>query len=206
MIHGPKEKKERALGERLQLKGLRCQSPKCAAVRKPYRPGAHGKTGRVKALSDFGKQIKEKTKFKLVYGVDEKNLKQLYNAASRTQGATGSRLMELLELRLDNVVFRMGFAVSRGAARQMVRHGHILVNGKRVSAPAYSMKVKDLVSIRKESLPKNIFKSLKEDLTKYQAPVWVQVDPEKLQGTVIAGPEHNAVPFEVNLLVESYSK
>ena len=206
MVHGPKEKKERSLGERLQLKGARCLSPKCAAVRKPYRPGAHGKGGRVKALSDFGKQIKEKQKFKLVYGLNENNLKRVFGEAAHKQGSTAARLMQLLELRLDNVVFRMGFASSRGMSRQLVRHGHMLVNKKKVTAPGYVVKVGDVIGIRPESVAKNTFRTLKEDLMKYQAPAWLQIDPGKLEGRVLSSPESNAVPFEVNLLVESYSK
>jgi small subunit ribosomal protein S4 len=203
---GPKEKKERSLGERLQLKGTRCQSPKCAAVRKPYRPGAHGKTGRVRALSDFGKQIKEKQKFKYTYGIDERNLRHIFEIANKKVGSTGSRILELLELRLDNVVFRMGFAPSRAMARQLVRHGHIVVNKKKVHAPGYVTRVGEEVSIRPESQRRNTFKDLKENLKKYEAPAWVVVDPEKISGKVLSMPETNAVPFEVNLVVESFSK
>ena len=110
---GPKEKRERALGERLQLKGTRCQSPKCALVRKPYRPGMHGQKRQRKGLSDFGRQIREKQKFKLSYGLDERSLRHLFEKASLQSGSTAVRLNELLESRLDNVVFRLGIALSR---------------------------------------------------------------------------------------------
>ncbi|MFH1246371.1 MAG: 30S ribosomal protein S4 [Candidatus Liptonbacteria bacterium] len=203
---GPKEKKERSLGERLQLKATRCQSPKCAAVRKPYRPGAHGRTGRVRALSDFGRQIKEKQKFKYTYGINERNLKHLFESASKKTGSTGSRLIELLELRLDNVIFRMGLAPSRAMARQAVLHGHIMVNKKKVRAPGYVTRTGDEVTIRPESAGKAAFKDLKESLKKYEAPAWIHVDPEKLVGKVIGNPETSVVPFEVNLVVESFSK
>ena len=125
---GPKEKKERALGVRLGLKGDRALSPKSAAVRKPYRPGVHGPNGRAKALSEFGLQLREKSKFKIAYGLNEANLKKIFNKAQATKGATGAKMLEIIELRIDNVVFQLGWTPSRGAARQLVVHGHIFVN------------------------------------------------------------------------------
>lgn len=206
MRKGPKEKRERSLGEHLQLKAHRCSSPKCVMVRKPYRPGAHGKNGRVRALSDFGKQIKEKQKFKVSYGVDERNLRQLFNVANKSVGATGTRLIELLESRLDNIIFRMGIAGSRAMSRQLVRHGHILVNNKKTMSPGYTTRVNDVISIRSESKTKSQFKDLKETLKNYEVPAWLHLDLDKLEGKILNKPETSAVPFEINLVVESFSK
>ena len=203
---GPKEKRERSLGEHLHLKGERCSSPKCAMVRKPYRPGMHGQKRRRGQLSDFGRQLQEKRKFKVVYGLDEKMLRNLFTRAQGAKIGTGVRLLELLERRLDNVVFRMGLAPSRGAARQLVTHGHIMVNKKRVRAPGYEVKIGDKVSIRPESLPRPRFMNMKEELSKHEAPSWVHIDPDSLTGEVLKDPVDVDTPFEVNILVESFSK
>jgi small subunit ribosomal protein S4 len=204
---GPKERKERSLGVRLGLKPFRSLGPKAATVRKPYGPGQHGNSRRrPKALSDFGRQIKEKSKCKLVYGLDERGLRQLFERALKQTGSTSTHLMELLESRLDNVVFRLGFAPSRSVARQVIGHGHVNVNGRRVHSPGFSVKKGDEVSIRPESAAKGQFKELKESLQKYEAPAWLKVDAEKLSGKVLGLPEESSLPFEVNVLVESFSK
>ncbi len=204
---GPKEKKERALGERLGLKGERCASPKCAAVRKPYRPGMHGTSrARRSALSEFGRQLKEKQKFKVSYGLDERNLRQVFLLAKRSKGSAADKLLEFLERRLDNVVFRLGIAPGRGAARQLVVHGHILVNGKRVRSPSFYLKSGDIVSIKVGSELKTAIAQRKEVLSKYQAPAWLELDKEKLEGRVLSLPKEVKPPFDINLLVESFSK
>lgn len=206
-VPGPKEKKERALGVQLGVKGERCASPKCAAVRKPYPPGMHGKgskRGRKKAPSDFGRQLKEKQKFKVSYGVSERGLRRLFGEATKSKGATATKLWELLERRLDNVVYRMGFAPSRGAASQAIGHGHIVVNGDRVRSPGFQVSLGDKISIREVSRSKHQFGSLPESLAKYEPPVWISVDPSRLEGEVKALPE-GEIPFEINLLVESFS-
>lgn len=201
----PKEKKERALGERLQLKGHRCQSPKCAAVRKPYRPGMHGQKRR-RAISDFGRQIQEKQKFKVSYGLNENNLRSLFRRAKTAHGSVATQLLGLLESRLDNVVFRLGFAPSRGMARQLVVHGHITIGDKRVRSPGYVVRPGEAVGVRSSSLTKAAFRDLKEQLKKYEPPTWVELDKETLRGTMKRFPEGAEVPFEVNRLVESFSK
>jgi small subunit ribosomal protein S4 len=203
---GPKEKRERALGERLQLKGTRCNSPKCAMVRKPYRPGQHGKTGRRRNISDYGRQIQEKQKFKLTYGLDERNLRQVFERAVKRSGSTAANLVSLLESRIDNVVYRLGFAPSRLAARQLVLHGHIFVNGKRTRSPGYAVRVKDVVAIRPESREFASFRTLKESLKGTEVPAWLALDAAKLEGRVVGTPENPESPFEANLLVESFSK
>jgi small subunit ribosomal protein S4 len=202
----PKEKRERQLGVRLQLKGARSAGPKAAFVRKPYKPGVHGPKGSRKALSDFGRQIMEKQKCKVLYGIDERTLRRIFGDAYKKTGSTNLNIIQLLESRVDSALFRMGFAPSRAAGRQLVRQGHILVNKKRVRAPGYVLRVNDIVSIRPESATKGPFKTLKETLEKYEAPAWLKLDLDKMEGRVISTPEDATSPFEVNLVVESFSK
>lgn len=195
------------MGVRLGLKGERCQSPKCAMVRRPYAPGVHGKTRKHgAALSDFGRQLQEKQKCKLSYGIDERALRRIFDEARRRKGSTAANLVELLELRLDNVIFRLGMAPSRGAARQLVVHGHVIVNGAKVRAPGYVVRIGDTIGIRPESARLMAFKDIKESLKKYEPPAWLQVDAETLSGKVLSAPGGMEVPFEVNALVEAFSK
>jgi small subunit ribosomal protein S4 len=203
---GPKEKKERALGTRLGLKGDRALSPKSSMIRKPYRPGVHGPKSRPRSLSEFGLQLREKSKFKISYGVDDRNLRRLFRIAATAKGANGAKVMELLERRLDNVVFRLGFTPSRGAARQLVSHGHVAVNGKKVKSPGYSVGVGDVVGASEGSASKSAFTTRKEILEKYDAPAWLQLDHARLQGTVLSLPVDTESPFEINLLVEAFNK
>lgn len=205
-MKGPKEKKERALGERLHLKGHRCDSPKCAAVRKPYRPGMHGRKTQRKSVSDFGRQIREKQKFKLTYGINEKGLRKLFFEAQQKKGSTSLKLMELLERRLDNVLFRLGFAPSRAASRQLLVHGHILVNKKRVRAPGFVVSAGDAIEFRAESKSKGAFKELAEAIKKYEPPAWLALDKEKMEGKVLSLPKEMESLFDTGLLVESFSK
>ncbi|MGB7957523.1 MAG: 30S ribosomal protein S4 [Minisyncoccia bacterium] len=203
---GPKEKRERALGMPLGLKGERAGSPKSALLRKPYRPGVHGPKSRPRNLSEFGLQLREKSKFKLAYGVDERNLQRLFRIAAAERGANGVKLIELLERRLDNVVYRLGFAPTRLAARQAVVQSHIAVNGKKVVSPSFEVRIHDRIAVREGSKLKGAFAKRKELLAKYDAPSWLRLDPEKLEGEVIALPADIEIPFEINLLVESFSK
>src|SRR3989344_4091758 len=204
-MSGSKEKKERTLGVRLQLKGERCLGPKCVMVRRPSRPGVHGSSYRKKALSDFGKQIHEKQKFKVSYGLDDRNLRLLFEKASRRTGNTAGALMEFLERRLDNAVFLLGFAPSRSAARQLVVHGHVAVNGKRVRSPGFQLNLKDIVGIRAQSQSKASLAPLTESLKKREVPSWLELSAEKLEGLVKSIPADVESPFEINLLVESFS-
>ena len=203
---GPKEKRERALGMPLGLKGERAGSPKSALTRKPYRPGVHGPKSRPRTLSEFGLQLREKSKFKLAYGVDERNLHRLFEIAAAEKGANGVKLIELLERRLDNVVYRLGFAPTRLAARQAVVQGHIAVNGKKVVSPSFEVRIHDRVAVREGSQQKGAFAKRKEMLAKYDAPSWLRLDPEKWEGEVLSLPVDIEIPFEINLLVESFSK
>lgn len=203
---GPKEKKERRLGIRLQLKKERCQSLKCAAIRRPYPPGVHGPKARFSGFSEFGLQLREKQKFKLTYGLDERNLRRLFKKAQKETGSIAAKLIQLLESRLDNVVFRLGFAGSRGVARQIISHGHIMVNDRKVRSPGYEVRKGDVIRIRPQSLNKAIFANLAENLKKYEPPSWLQLNKEKLEGRILSLPNDVEVPFEINLLVESFSK
>lgn len=201
-----KEKRERSLGERLHLKGDRCNSPKCAAVRKPYRPGVHGPKKPTRSASEFGRQITEKQKFKLTYGINERNLAKIFKDAKKKKGSTSGELLAFLERRLSNIVFRLGFAPSRYSAHQLVIHGHILVNKKRVRSPGFLVKAGDLVSFREESKKMKNPTGLREVLKKYDPPSWLHLNPETLEGKVLNIPEEFESPFEINLLVESFSK
>jgi small subunit ribosomal protein S4 len=205
-MRGPKEKKERALGVRLGLKGDRAMSPKSALARKPYRPGVHGPRSRPKALSEFGLQLREKNKFKIAYGVNENNMKRLFTMATAAKGASGARVLELLESRLDSVVFLLGWGVSRAAARQLVVQGHITVNKKKVVSPGYQLRKGDAIGVRAASKENKAFTDRAEMLKKYDAPSWLRMDPDKLEGEVLSAPTDLNPPFEINLLVDSFSK
>lgn len=201
-----KEKRERSLGERLHLKGDRCNSPKCAAVRKPYRPGVHGPQKPTRSISEFGRQVTEKQKFKLTYGINENNLAKLFAEAKKKKGSTSNQLLTSLERRLSSIVFRLGLAPSRSAAHELVIHGHILVNKKRVKSPGFLVKAGDAISIREESKKMKHLSALREILKKYEPPSWLHLNLETLEGKVLNIPEEFESPFEINLLVESFSK
>ncbi len=207
MTKGPKEKRERFLGVNLGVKATRSQSPKGALSRRPYKPGVHGpKKQRRSNMSDFGKQIREKQKFKISYGVNENNLKALYQEASKDKKDSAAKLIQLLERRLDNVVFRLGIAGSRAMGRQLVVQGHIFVNGTRTISPAFSVRTNDVISIRPESFTKNIFKDTKEAIKTVDVPTWMILDKDKLEGKIISMPKDVEMPFAISLLVESFSK
>lgn len=205
-LRGPKEKKERALGVRLGLKGDRALSPKAAAVRKPYRPGVHGPNSRPKAPSEFGLQLREKNKFKIAYGINESHLKKIFTRAQAEKGSLGTRMLELLERRLDNVVFRLGWAPSRAAAHQLVRHGHVRVNKRKVTSPGYEVKKGDMITLSEGSMTVSAIASRKDAIKQYDAPAWLRMDAEKMEGEVLGNPAEIDSPFEINLLVDSFSK
>ncbi len=199
------EKRERSLGVKLFLKSKRCSSPKCAVIRRQQKPGQHG-AARARAMSEFGTQLKEKQKFQFAYGIRESQVRSLFTKALKSTEVTGDTFLSLLESRLDNVVFRLGFADSRSVARQMVSHGHITVNGRKLNIPSYSVNLGDVVSIRKESRDAKIFTNLAETLKKHETPVWLSLDKEKLEGKMLEKPKDFDVSFDVNLVVDYYSK
>lgn len=200
-----KEKKERSLGVQLFLKPYRCNSPKCVTSRRPQRPGLHGKSFR-RALSEFGQQLLEKQKIRFTYGIRERQFRKLFESASKNPGVTGKMLMSFLERRLDNVVYRLGLAPSRSVARQLVGHGHIIVNGRRVTIPSYQAKIGDTVSIRPQSKDHHAFKDLADSLKKYDLPIWLTIDKDKFEGKVVSDPKDLNTEFNVNMVVDFYSK
>lgn len=193
-------------GEKLFLKGDRCYTDKCAVERRKYAPGQHGQ--RRKKLSDYAMQLREKQKAKEIYGVLEKQFKRSFSQAERKQGVTGSNLLRLLELRIDNVVYRLGFASNRRQARQFVLHGHFTVNDKPVTVPSYLLRPGDIVG-PKESSKKLAL--IEENIAKMEhrgLPSWVEIDTNTLKGKVLQAPERDEItlPVQEQLIVELYSK
>lgn len=199
------EKKERSLGIRLLLKPERCASPKCAMVRNANRPGLHGKSHR-RAMSEFGQQLQEKQKIKYTYGVREAYLQKIFSWASKNPGVTGEMMISLLERRLDNVVYRLGIAPSRSVGRQMVSHGHIVVNNHRVMIPSYQVSVGDVIHIRIQSMTSPLFKDVAEKIKKVTSPIWLSFGTERMEGAVVSLPKDCDIPFDVNMVVDYYSK
>jgi len=191
-------------GQKLFLKGERCYSPKCAIERRNYAPGQHGQSR--KKMSDYGTQLREKQKTKRFYGMQETQFRNLFDKASRKKGITGENLLILLESRLDNVVFRLGFASSRKEARQLVTHNHFTVNGKKVNIPSYEVKAGDVIKVKEKSTNSPKFKEVKE--MSITVPSWLTVDVEKLEGKVLNLPTRSEIdtPVAEHLIVELYSK
>ena len=203
---GPVERIERRLGVSLELKGERRLAGKSALDKRPYAPGQHGQ--RKVKVSEYGLQLKEKQKIKYYYGVLEKQFRRFFKEANRQEGNTGENLIKLLERRLDNVVYRMGFATTRRFARQLVTHGHILVNGRKVNIPSYLVKEGDRIEIREKS--KNNVQIQKSLESSKQTGIvsWVDIDREKMVGVFQRVPEREEVniPVDERLVVELYSK
>ena len=203
------EKKERSLGVRLSRKGERSSSPKAALIRKPYRPGQHGKRFKSKT-SEYGQQLQEKQKIKFSYGVTERQLLRLFKEVEKKSRAehvsATTAVVDSLERRLDNVIMRLGFTEGRNLARQMVSHGHFRVNGKKVKIPSYKVKVGDKISVRPESKSMTYFQELPEKLKKFEPPVWLKIDKSQIEGDVVGQPQDTDVPFNVSLVVDFYSK
>lgn len=203
---GPVERLERRLGVDLGLKGERRLAGKSALEKRPYAPGQHGQ--RRTKISEYGLQLQEKQKAKFMYGVSEKQFRALYKEANSKDGNTGSILIQLLEQRLDNVVYRMGFATTRASARQFTNHGHILVDGKRVDIPSFRVKAGQKIEIREKSKT-NVQIVRAVELTNQTGMVeWVDMDKEKLFGLFTRVPEREeiSIPVEERLIVELYSK
>ncbi|MDQ4077344.1 MAG: 30S ribosomal protein S4 [Chloroflexota bacterium] len=196
-------------GEKLFLKGERCFSLKCAIERRPYPPGAHGQQRSFRRkTSDFGLQLREKQKARRIYGVLERQFRNYFQDAQRTSGLTGENLLQTLERRLDNVVYRLGFADSRAQARQIVNHGHIHVNGRKVDVPSALVDEGDVISIRPESRDKTYFRDLAETIGHRAVPSWLSLDENELTGKVLSMPNRDEIDTSVNeqLIVEYYSR
>lgn len=191
-------------GQKLFLKGERCYSSKCAIEKRNYAPGQHGQAR--KKTSEYGLQLREKQKAKRFYGMQEKQFRNLFDKADRKAGKTGDNLLILLESRLDNVVFRLGFASSRKEARQLVVHGHFTLNGNKVMSPGLEVKAGDVIKVKEKSASSPKFKEIK-DMT-ITVPSWLTVDVDKLEGKVVAMPTRADIdtPVAEHLIVELYSK
>ena len=191
-------------GQKLFLKGERCTSKKCAMERRPVAPGQHG-TGRKKA-SEYSVQLREQQKAKRAYGLLEKQFRGYYEEAERMRGVTGENMLSLIERRLDNVVYRMGIGASRAQCRQIVNHGHITVNGKRVDIPSYQVKIGDVIAVGDTSKDNAIFKELRG--ARIVMPKWLEFDTESLVGKIIDSPKREDIDLNINeqLIVELYSK
>ena len=193
-------------GGKLFLKGEKCFTEKCPVDKRAYAPGQHGQ--QKSRLSDYGKQLREKQKLRRIYGVLERQFKNYYQEAARHKGSTGEDLLKMLESRLDNVVYRMGFGISRSEARQLVRHNSVLVNGKRVNIPSYQVRPNDLIEIATSSREQLRIKASLEAAGQRGIPEWLDVDVKAMKGTFKSVPERNDLPSEINesLVVALYSK
>jgi small subunit ribosomal protein S4 len=196
-------------GEKLFLKGERCLSPKCAIERRNYPPGEHGRQAQFqRKVSDYGLQLRAKQKARRVYGVLERQFRRYFREAERRRGLTGTNLLILLESRLDNVVYRLGFAGSRPQARQWVRHGHIEVNGQKVNIPSYLVEPGDVVAVRAKSRQGAAFREIAQDLEHRAVPDWLSRDDELMTARVLALPDRKDldVTLDEQLIVEYYSR
>jgi small subunit ribosomal protein S4 len=203
---GPVCKICRRHGMKLFLKGERCFGPKCAIERRNYPPGIHGQ--RRRKMSEFGAQLREKQKARAIYGVLERQFSKHFVEAERRPGVTGENLLQLLETRLDNVVYRLGFADSRKQARQIVRHGHITLRGRKTDIPSALVKVGDIIAVHPSSRGSEYFKMVQDTLTRKSVPSWLSLDIAELSGRVLSLPARDEVDSNVSeqLVVEHYSR
>jgi small subunit ribosomal protein S4 len=197
----------RRAGQKLFLKGDKCLGAKCTIVKRNYPPGQHGLT-RSKKQSEYGIALNEKQKVKRMYGVLERQFRNYYEKATKTEGVTGTKLLQLLELRLDNVVYRLGFAPSRNMARQLVNHGHFTVNGKKVDIPSYQVKIGEVIAIYEHSSKSKLAENMKENLEKASLPSWLKIDKKKYVGEVVGEPQREDIDpsIQESLIIELYSK
>lgn len=207
---GPKCKLCRREGEKLFLKGARCLSPKCAIEKRSYPPGQHGRESQFRRgrASDYSLQLREKQKVRRIYGVLERQFRRYFRNAQQRSGLTGSNLLTILESRLDNVIYRMGFAESRAHARQLVQHGHFNVNGRRTNIPSYVVHPGDKIEVREGSLKRPYFKELREYAAERSVPDWLSRNGGGLSGTMVRPPERTDIDYTINeqLVVEYYSR
>ncbi|HET8712094.1 MAG TPA: 30S ribosomal protein S4 [Gemmatimonadales bacterium] len=194
-------------GMKLFLKGERCYTEKCAIEKRNLPPGQHGKMRKAK-LVGYGLQLREKQKVKRIYGVLENQFRRYFEAAERTRGITGETLLQLLERRFDNVVYRIGFATSRAQARQLVRHGHFTVNGRKVDIPSYSLKAGDVVAVRGGSAENPAIQHALEEVKGRGVPDWISFDPGTTSARIVSLPTREQInlPVQEQLIVELYSK
>ena len=194
-------------GLKLFLKGERCYTEKCAVDRRAYAPGQHGQRRRGK-VSEYGLQLREKQKARRIYGVLESQFRNYFKEAARRKGIAGENLLQMLESRLDNIVYRMGFALSRPEARQLVKHGHFQINGRKATIPSMQVRAADVITVRESSRDKGRFKDLAELMRNQGTMEWLEVDRENLTGKVVRLPnrEEIDIPIAEHLIVELYSR
>jgi small subunit ribosomal protein S4 len=194
-------------GMKLFLKGQRCFTEKCAIEKRNFAPGQHGKDRKAKIVG-YGLQLREKQKAKRIYFTLEKQFRNYFEKAARAQGVTGERLLQQLERRLDNVAYRLGFATSRRQARQVVRHGHVIVNGKKVNIPSYQVAVGDEIAVREKSRKLTVIEIASDFASHQPAPAWLSIDRAALKGSVMSLPKREDInlPLNEQLIVELYSK
>ncbi|NMB62393.1 MAG: 30S ribosomal protein S4 [Chloroflexi bacterium] len=197
-------------GEKLFLKGERCYTPKCAFEKRAYAPGQHGRTSQARQgrMSDYSRQLRAKQKARQVYGVLEKQFRRYFAVAIKKRGLTGLNLLQTLELRLDNVIYRMGLAENRAQARQMVSHGHFVVNGRRTDIPSMLLESGDVVTVREQSRGNGLFKDLAEKAEKKNCALWLERDLKTFSGRVLRLPERGEIDgnLDEQLIVEYYSR
>jgi len=206
---GSKCKLCRREGEKLYLKGDRCYSPKCAFERRSYAPGLHGRSRSFRRkTSDYGSQLREKQKARRIYGVLERQFRRYFQLAVKQTGLTGSNLLQILEQRLDNVVYRLGFATSRDQARQLVTHGHFEVNGRRARTPSMLLRPRDELTVCERSKKLDYFQDVRSTLENVTTPEWLSLDAENMHGEMVTLParEQIDVPVREQLIVEFYSR
>ena len=193
-------------GAKLYLKGDRCYSDSCSFTKRSYAPGQHGQAR--KKVSEYGLQLREKQRARRVYGVLEGQFRTYFDKADRQKGITGENLLVLLERRLDNVVYRLGFAASRTQARQLVRHRHFTVNGKRVDIPSYQIKPGDVIQVKETSKQSPLIKEIAEAVTTKTTPAWLEVQAEEMIGKIVRYPNRDEIdtPIQEHLIVELYSR
>jgi len=197
----------RRLGEKLFLKGERCQTAKCAMVKRNYPPGFHGPKSR-RRLSDYGTQLAEKQKAKKLYGMSEKQFRLTFEKASKKAGDAGKNFLKALEMRLDNVVYRLGFAASRAQARQLVNHGHFTVNGRKAGIPSFAVKEGNIIKVKKTSQNSRYFRNNVETIKKAERPSWLNFDASEMIAKVLHEPKDADLQQNINVqvIIEYYSK
>lgn len=206
---GPACKLCRREGAKLFLKGARCFTAKCAFEKRSYPPGMHGRRGRFRRkTTDFGTQLREKQKARRMYGVMERQFRRYFKDAERRKGVTGANLLQILESRLDNIVYRLGFAGSRAQARQLVRHGHFAVNGKKTDIPSYLVQPGDEIAVRGRSKQNAYFESVAQEMEHRFVQEWLSVDISTLSGRVLALPSREEIeaPLNEQVITEYYSR
>ncbi|MEY3702317.1 MAG: hypothetical protein RLZZ25_319 [Gemmatimonadota bacterium] len=206
---GPSCRQCRREGTKLFLKGTKCFTEKCPVERRPYAPGQHGQnTARRKKMSEYAKQLREKQKIKRIYGLSERQFRNTFERVSTLPGVTGHNLLAALESRLDNIVYRMGFAASRKAARQLIRHRHVEVNGKSVDIPSFVVEPGQEVRVRQKSRELALVKEALEVAARGASPAWIAVDKDTCSGRMLERPQRQSIPIaaQEQLVVELYSK